>query len=85
MSKHKALWISLATAVVLGVWLLTLAKPGEPYYQGHSLSHWLNEAASGSEEAQTAVRAIGTNAIPVLVYWISYDPLHSRKSWPWLQ
>ena len=80
VSKHKALLISLAVAVVLAAGVLTLAKPGEPFYRGHSLSHWLNEAeVAGSEDARTAVRAIGTNAIPLLVYWITYHPPAFRQ------
>ncbi len=67
MSKHKALLISLAAVVVLAAWALTLAKPGQPSYEGHSLSYWLDEARTESEDAQTAVGAIGTNAISARV------------------
>jgi len=72
--------VLIAIAVVLS-WLL-LAKR-EPSYAGTKLSQWL-ERYSGqidpndSQQAYDAVRHIGTNAVPYLLEWLHYRPLH----WP---
>jgi hypothetical protein len=50
----------------------------EPSYRGHSLSEWLQ--APPSLEARTAIRAIGTNAIPTLLHWLSHNPPHWRTN-----
>src|SRR3954454_21898924 len=53
----------------------------EPSYNGHSLSEWLHAARAGyhsapapSAEAPAAIRQIGTNALPTLLKWTSYQP-----------
>jgi hypothetical protein len=70
----------LAAAAVLGALLFILLQPSEPSYGEHPLSYWLQAStSSGSEDAKTAVRAIGTNAIPLLLDWISYEP----PTWKW--
>jgi hypothetical protein len=60
----------LGVAVVLGVAWLVSRTPGEPVYQGKRLRIWLQGyAGTGKkrEETDTAVRQIGTNAIPILL------------------
>jgi HEAT repeat protein len=49
--------------------------PGErePGYNGKKLSEWLALQRYRPEEASDAIRAIGTNALPVLVSWAEYQ------------
>ena len=52
---------------------------GEPRYQGKTLSKWLilyqnaEEAGPAERQAEEAIRAIGTNALPYLTKWIASD------------
>ncbi len=69
-----------AVSLVLagGLALLLALKPVEPYYQGRALGRWLADldlSTSSADqatrlEAQRAVRAMGTNALPRLAYMI---------------
>ena len=47
------------------------SRKSQPHYQGRSLTAWLDELSSGQFEdrarATNAIRAIGTNALPVLL------------------
>ena len=70
--------ICLVLAVAL---LLLLTGDSEPQYQGRKLSQWLRtydghypDQSTPSLRAQAAIREIGTNAIPYLLKWISYEP-----------
>ena len=61
----------------------------EPEYQGKKLSYWLfrpprppfSEPAAPAEAiaSETALRHIGTNAIPCLLKWLSYEPSPLKK------
>jgi hypothetical protein len=60
--------------------VLVLSKPRMPEYQGKTLEAWI-EASYGDagkvqidSNAASAVRRIGTNAIPVLLNWVLYEP-----------
>jgi HEAT repeat protein len=72
--KKIAIIVAAVIAVVLAAGVtLTLRKnrgPGEPKYQGKTLSAWLKQMDAESEatrdEAQQAIRAIGAEALPVL-------------------
>jgi hypothetical protein len=81
-------WFSLRIAVAAIIVFVPRWSPGqeksapesEPVYHGRTLSYWLFGIANGSlasnEEyvrAEEAVRAIGTNAIPTLL-WMMSDP-----------
>jgi hypothetical protein len=52
----------------------------EPVYQGKELSQWVQESINNFGEELTyqqeavAIQQIGTNALPWLVRWISYEP-----------
>jgi hypothetical protein len=51
--------------------------PGEPSYSGKSLREWLKtrDGVDPSAEARSAVRQMGTNAIPALLWMLTYrDP-----------
>lgn len=52
-----------------------------PTYNGKPLDYWLRIVANGQadgnntvKDAETAINAIGTNAIPTLLTWIKADP-----------
>src|SRR3954464_13558597 len=54
----------------------------EPVYGGKKLGEWLDEAvAQGTftPEITEALQAIGTNAIPCYLHWISYEPSLLKK------
>ncbi|MEY4388153.1 MAG: hypothetical protein RLY20_3436 [Verrucomicrobiota bacterium] len=58
---------------LLAVSCLTLqscSTGGEPSYRGKKLSQWLLNSADAGE-AEIAVRAMGTNAIPYLLRWLA--------------
>ena len=59
-------------------WLVFSSREYEPVYQGKTLTYWLSDFWPGRsptpekvEQDKLAVRQIGTNAIPVLLRWIS--------------
>jgi len=77
-------------AVALLIWVAWPAR--EPVYQGQPFTFWLDQyrtnfpgrgasdAASKQDEAQAAIRAIGTNALPVLLGMVGKSdlPLKTR-------
>lgn len=60
------------------------ARPSEPNYKGLALSQWLDDYYIDTRESLTndsprspayfALRAIGTNMLPTLLYWVEHDP-----------
>lgn len=53
----------------------------EPGYQGRCLSEWVDLAGrdySGSEPAKASIRAIGTNAIPILLKRVRHEDPYGR-------
>ncbi len=74
--KKRGIILAAVLAVLGGLlWLLFFSGPPEPVYQGKRLSAWLEGYAGQigtvrdvtTEEADNAVRHIGTNAIPTLL------------------
>jgi HEAT repeat protein len=77
--------------ILVGILLLLVLVPlftsseREPTYNGRPLSEWLRLYARWSpspgsprnEEAASAIRRIGTNALPYLTKWIQYE----RPAW----
>jgi hypothetical protein len=64
---------------------LLAARPTEPTYKGKPLSFWITKYESYSvyphnNQAWDAVQAIGTNAIPVMIRWISYQTPKWRQT-----
>lgn len=60
---------------------VTAVSAAEPEFKGRPLSQWLiklepTDSYTASDERAQAIRSIGTNAIPTLLKWISYE----RKS-----
>lgn len=83
--KRKRLLLAFAglVAFVIGC-VLFFSGDSEPTYNGRSLSQSLEQINQlgwdSSAEAKDAVRAIGTNAFPVCLYWLSYErsPLRDK-------
>src|SRR5262245_47282072 len=82
--KRRALLAAMATLLAVGLAVLVWPREQEPSYGGRALSEWLAVYARGqnaaatdsetreSERAATAVRAIGTNAVPILLRWMDF-------------
>src|SRR5438067_375813 len=67
---------------------ILLAGSGEPRSHGHSLSYWLDHYTTRATEedrrlanqAQAAIREIGTNALPTLLAWLRYEPSQTKTN-----
>ncbi len=72
-------WKLAAIACVLAIAALFVLflREREPRYEGRSLSEWLTRYRTYSAErgeAERAVLAIGTNALPCVLDWMAYEP-----------
>jgi hypothetical protein len=71
MRKRVQIALAVLLVAVAGVLAWLVLREPEPIYQGKRLSFWLYQYERGGEEernrAQTAIRKIGTNAIPTLL------------------
>jgi HEAT repeat protein len=75
MGKRVKVALVVLTVALVGAIVWQVAQPREPVYQGKLLSEWLKylpptPATQGTQhqlQARTAVRQIGTNAIPTLL------------------
>lgn len=62
------------------IWLFLIRDSNpEPTYAGKSLSEWVVQLSHAGMEsdwrkAREAIRAIGTNAVPFLIEWMTYEP-----------
>jgi hypothetical protein len=75
MWKRRSLLLLIpCLAIVIGLLMLP-SREHEPQYHGQPLSHWvlLSQRAIQSDEADKAIREIGTNALPLLLKWIRYE------------
>lgn len=78
-TRSKVITFVILTVTSASVALLTL-RPTEPRYKGKPLSYWTDQYLTESfvnhrhGEAETAIQAIGTNAIPLLLTWGKYKP-----------
>jgi HEAT repeat protein len=72
--RRRRVIIVLAACVLAGIGVVAF-WPGqrEPEYNGKKLSEWLALQNDRPEEADTAVRAIGTNALPILIEWAEFQ------------
>ena len=88
MKRRRVIFISAAVGVIVLVAMVVWPRDREPEYQGKRLSYWL-EARSrllsqmghgsfhdvdGYNNTLDAIRQIGTNGLPCLVEWLSYEP-----------
>jgi HEAT repeat protein len=83
MGKRVRLALTVLAVAGLGVVAWRTLRQREPVYQGERLSSWLAdldlESTRSPEKALQAVRAIGTNALPVLMKMVcAEDPLWKR-------
>lgn len=71
----------MAVVAVVSVVILLWPSQPEPVYEGRRLSSWLLESGpfpSGHDQgAGDAIRHFGTNALPCLLHWVSYE----RPNW----
>jgi hypothetical protein len=84
MSKRRKRIILFACGILALATLWQFGRDREPSYRGRTLSEWAELAGPASlwkdsDEEVQAVRAIGTNALPTILKWISYQPSPSRK------
>lgn len=80
MNRRKK-WIAaiLAVSVIVGC-LLLVSRPREPRHEGKSLTYWA--ARLNQPEAQRALTAMGTNALPFLIEWLDEEPTRF-DAWMW--
>src|SRR6266498_4012788 len=77
--RRRKLWFLLGCAIA-AVLLLTLWHEREPRYNGRSLSQWAalldpvdRDEVERAQQADVAIRQIGTNGLPLLLRWIQYQ------------
>jgi HEAT repeat protein len=84
VSKRTRISLFVGLLFIIAALILAVARSREPVYNGKKLSEWLQiltpdpEKASNPkdrEEAEFAIRQIGTNALPVLL-----KMLHSKEN-----
>src|ERR1051326_8485766 len=89
MRRRWVTLLIATVAVTVLVFTLRLVRDREPVYKGRTLSEWLVieldtmdsysaigetvEAAKRQSAATTAIRQIGTNALPSLLKWTAYQ------------
>jgi len=76
--RRRRVIIVLAVCVLVGIGVVAFwPNEKEPEYNGKKLSEWIEFCRGGDysqlQSAQDAVRKIGTNGLPWLVKWMSYD------------
>ncbi len=73
----------VVVAIVFTAWLVLRSR--EPQYEGKKLSEWLDQyrhddfESGPDSETATAIRSIGTNAIPLLLKYLSVKDSALRK------
>jgi hypothetical protein len=91
MNKRRTMPIAascIALLMIVGFLFWPREREREPQYNGVPLSKWLKGyndprgtyAPDAIEASSSAVRHIGTNALPVLVRWIQYEQPGWRRS-----
>lgn len=80
LPSHSA--SGLTCGLIVLCTLAATAADEEPSYEGRVLSGWLGDMQTrvfsiGVNPTVKAVQAMGTNAIPILLQWMSYEPSYS--------
>src|ERR1700722_8005242 len=99
MTRRRVILLVLTLLLAAGT-VTYLCLPEEPRYQGRTLSSWLERGTRDSiylvmlsgeepsedfEETRTAVRAIGTNALPFLIEWsLAHDSDAKENTVDWI-
>ncbi len=80
MRRITKILLALGATVLLALGWVVFKPENEPAYQGKKLSEWIKAFYSvGTQvQAEEAIRKIGTNAVPLLVHWIAYEPSRNR-------
>ena len=80
MRKRGAQFVSLLCLLLAGLLVIFLRRDVEPSYNGRTLSEW---SISGGDiklnEAEDAIRHIGTNSLPFVLRWVTAEPLAWRN------
>ena len=76
---YVGLLLLLSIGSVVGLLVTGALREREPTYGGKRLSEWVlelppNTSPGGDSGAEIAIRHIGTNSLPYLMKWISYEP-----------
>jgi len=81
--KRRRITITVLLCLGFALGLLIFSHDNEPQYEGKRLSRWLSLygeqifSVHGDfekrEQAEHAIRSIGTNSLPFLLKWIRYD------------
>jgi hypothetical protein len=81
MGKRGKILFAAGCVVVTICTTALITHHWEPRYKGRTLSYWLERSGNNAvldrppdQEATTAIRTIGTNALPFLLRWIRYEP-----------
>jgi hypothetical protein len=93
VTSKRRNWLFVVAGVVMACMIALVVaaemviRLDQPYYQGRSYSDWLagyeyeltiaRIAGQTNNTSYLALRAIGTNALPCLMRWVSHD----RSSW----
>jgi len=67
MGRCRFIALRVAVAGLVLAAAMALFRPYEPTYQGRELSSWLRMKYGREDEVRTAVRHIGSNALPYLI------------------
>lgn len=81
--SHLLIILAGIVALIAGL-LLVLNRTAEPTYEGKRLSEWVEIHRHGQsfgerQPAASAIRAIGTNALPCLIRWTAAEPGAVRR------
>ena len=83
MKSRRRIWVAglVILAAGFGVWLVVFGfGPREPVYQGRRLGDWMVRLDSTNEaevfEAEHVMTAMGSNAVPFLIYRLRSHALH---------
>lgn len=82
--RRKRIILLACGVFALGLtWVLLSPHEREPSYRGHTLSQWLGQQkghwGASLILGEDPILAIGTNAIPTILEWISYEPSPLRN------
>ncbi|HXT42482.1 MAG TPA: HEAT repeat domain-containing protein [Candidatus Angelobacter sp.] len=84
MKKSRKNWLTILAFVLLAGVSFFALRPREPAYHGRTLRSWLMEFEGGYESANTnaitAIKAIGTNGLAILLAELEYKEPAWQKS-----
>ena len=82
MKRGLGILCSLGVCLAALGAILLWPRESQPVYQGRTLSEWGDGRVTGSTGegiAANAIRHLGTNALPLLVQWLEYEPPKWRE------